>query len=222
MRGPNVPAQSPTLGLSHLQFEAMLSAARLSGNQFDFALLCLLGLLGLRIFEATGSDIADLGEEHSHRVLRVLGKGGKVVLVPLSPAVGRAVDRAIADRTVGPILLNRHGTRMDRHTATPRAGGFAGGDLRGGGHVVLRFLGRSPGATPLTPPPRTGGSGSDRSREEKFDGSMRGDAASGRAGAGPGRDAGAASPVGYALDEGAAEHTNVLCLAQDADRAVAR
>ena len=40
-------------------------------------------------------------------------------------------------------------------------------------------------------------------------------------GAGPGRDAGAASPVGYTLDEGAAEHTNVLCFARGVDRAVA-
>jgi site-specific recombinase XerD len=120
VRRPNVPSQSPTLGLSHLQFEAMLTAARQSGNQFDFALVCLLGMLGLRIFEATGLDIADLGEEHGHRVLRVLGKGGKVVLVPLPPAVGRAVDRAIAERTAGPILLNRRATRMDRHAATRR------------------------------------------------------------------------------------------------------
>jgi integrase len=50
----------------------------------------MLGLLGLRIFEATGADIADLGEEHGHRVLRVCGKGTKVVLIPLPPAVGRA------------------------------------------------------------------------------------------------------------------------------------
>ncbi len=35
----------------------------------------LYGLLGLRIFEATGADIADVGEEHGHRVLRVCGKG---------------------------------------------------------------------------------------------------------------------------------------------------
>ena len=46
----------------------------------------MLGLPGLRIFEATGADIADLGEEHGHRVLRVCGKGTKIVLVPLPPA----------------------------------------------------------------------------------------------------------------------------------------
>jgi len=53
IRRPNVPPESPTLGLTHLPLVAML------------------GLLGLRIFEATGSNIEDLGDEHGHRVLRV-------------------------------------------------------------------------------------------------------------------------------------------------------
>ena len=99
VRRPNVPAESPTLGLTHLQFEALLTAAKHSPNHCDFALVTMLGLLGLRIFEATGSNIEDLGEEHGHRVLRVRGKGDKVVLVPLPPAVGRALERAIDDRT---------------------------------------------------------------------------------------------------------------------------
>jgi integrase/recombinase XerD len=80
----------------------------------------MLGLLGLRIFEATSTDIADLGEEHGHRVLRVCGKGTKIVLVPLPPAVARAIDRAAGSRDRGPILLNTRGTRMDRHAATRR------------------------------------------------------------------------------------------------------
>ena len=120
VRRPTVPPESPTLGLTHLQFEAMLTASRQSSNPFDFALVCMLGLLGLRIFETTGSNIADLGEEHGHRVLRVCGKGGRVVLVPLPPAVARAVDRAAGERTSGPLLLNRRGVRMDRHAATRR------------------------------------------------------------------------------------------------------
>ena len=41
-----------------------------------------------------------------HRVLRVCGKGTKIVRVPLPPAVGRTVDRAVADRTHGSVLLN--------------------------------------------------------------------------------------------------------------------
>jgi len=74
------------------------------------------GLLGLRIFEATSADIADLGEEHGHRVLRVCGTGPKIVLVPLPPAAGRAIDL----RARGAVLLNTRGARMDRHAATRR------------------------------------------------------------------------------------------------------
>jgi site-specific recombinase XerD len=120
VRRPHVPPESPTLGLSHLQFEAMLTAGRDSANPNDFALVAMLGLLGLRIFEATGADIAALGEARGHRVLKVHGKGNKTALVPLPPAVGRAVDRAVEGRIAGPILRNRAGRRMDRHAATRR------------------------------------------------------------------------------------------------------
>jgi integrase/recombinase XerD len=120
VRRPRVPTESPTLGLSHLQLEAMLTAGRQSSNINDFALVTMLGLLGLRIFEATGANIEALEEVHGHRVLRVLGKGDKIALVPLPPAVGRAIERAVDDRPGGPILRSRTGSRMDRHCATRR------------------------------------------------------------------------------------------------------
>jgi integrase len=44
----------------------------------------------------------------------------KVVLIPLPPAVGRAIDTAIGIRASGPVLLNSRGARMDRHAATRR------------------------------------------------------------------------------------------------------
>jgi integrase/recombinase XerD len=81
VRPPHVPAESSTPGFTHLEFEALLTAARGSVNEYDVALVAMLGLLGLRIFEATGADIADLGDERGHRVLRVCGKATKVVLV---------------------------------------------------------------------------------------------------------------------------------------------
>ncbi len=62
----------------------MLATARTSPNLNDFALVAMLGLLGLRIFDACGANIEDLGEEHGHRVLKVRDKGGKVVLTPLA------------------------------------------------------------------------------------------------------------------------------------------
>ena len=117
---PRVPTESPTLGLSHLQFEGMLAAARESTNPNDFALVCMLGLLGLRIFEATSANIENLSDVHGHRVLNVRGKGDKPALVPLPPAVGRAFDLAIAGRDHGAILRSSTGSRMDRHCATRR------------------------------------------------------------------------------------------------------
>jgi len=70
-----------------VQFEAGSTLARESTNPNDFALVVMLGLLGLRIFEATGASIDDLGEERGHRVLCARSKGDKVVLVPLPSAV---------------------------------------------------------------------------------------------------------------------------------------
>ncbi|MBB5960639.1 integrase [Saccharothrix tamanrassetensis] len=95
-------------------------ASVLDHSPADFALVAMLGLLGLRVSEAGRGDVQDLGEEHGHRVLLVHGKGGKETLVPLPPAVGRAIERAVDDRTTGPILLNRRARRMDRHCATSR------------------------------------------------------------------------------------------------------
>ena len=95
VRRPTVPAESPTLGLTHLQFEALLTAARDSANPNDFALVAMLGLLGLRIFEATGADI-----DRPRRGTRPPGparaaaRATRSSLVPLPPAVGRAIDRA--------------------------------------------------------------------------------------------------------------------------------
>ena len=120
VRRPRVSTESPTLGLSHLQLEAMLTAGRKSSNVNDFALVTMLGLLGLRIFEAAGATIEALEEVHGHRVLRVWGKGDKIALVPLPPAVGRAIERAVDGRFGGPILRSRTGNRMDRHCATRR------------------------------------------------------------------------------------------------------
>ena len=59
-------------------------------------------------------------------MLRVCGKGTKIVLIPLPPAVGRAIDQATSARMRGPILLNSRGARMDRHAATRRLRRLAG------------------------------------------------------------------------------------------------
>jgi integrase/recombinase XerD len=116
VRRPVMPPASPALGLGHRQVEALITTARPSANINGFALIAMLALPGLRIVEAGGANIGDLGEEHGHRVPRVRGKGGRVALVPLPPAGVRAVD----GRDSGPVPRNSLGARMDRHAATRR------------------------------------------------------------------------------------------------------
>ena len=97
------------LGIHPSAVRALLTAARQSADPSAFALVAMLGLLGLRIFEATGADITDLAEEHGHRVLRVCGKGTKVVLIPLPPRSGGPSTERLAGRSGSPRRDGRRG-----------------------------------------------------------------------------------------------------------------
>jgi integrase/recombinase XerD len=65
--------------LHPLEFAALLAAARLSGPN-DHALVCLLGMLGLRVSEACATDTTD---------------------IPLPIPVLRAVREAVDGRSTG-------------------------------------------------------------------------------------------------------------------------
>jgi site-specific recombinase XerD len=118
LRRPRVPPESPTLGLTHVQFETLLTAARDSANVNDFALVAMLGLLGLRVFEACGSGVADLGGgARPPRPTR--GREGQQGRSCAAPAGGRTRDRPGGRRPSGgadpahPPRLHPH---MLRHT----------------------------------------------------------------------------------------------------------
>ena len=81
------------------------------------ALAVLLGLNGLRVSEACGTNIEDLGVERGHRTLRIVGKGNQPATVPLVPRTARTIDLAIGERTAGPILRRADGARLDARTA---------------------------------------------------------------------------------------------------------
>jgi integrase/recombinase XerD len=103
--------------LHPLEFAALLAAARVSGPN-DHALVCLLGMLGLRVSEACATDITDLRYEAGYELLHVLGKGAKPADIPLPIPVLRAVREVVGERTAGPILRTRTGRRMDRAGAS--------------------------------------------------------------------------------------------------------
>jgi integrase/recombinase XerD len=95
---------------------ALLVAAGL-GSPAEHALISLFALNGLRVSEATGADVEDLGTERGHRTLAITRKGGKKAVIPLAPRSARAIDLAIGERCAGPIFTTPAGQRLDRHGA---------------------------------------------------------------------------------------------------------
>jgi integrase/recombinase XerD len=107
-----------------------------TAERFDHshaALAVLLGLNGLRVSEACGTNVEDLGLQRGHRTLRILGKGNKPALIPLVPRAARTIDLAVGERHQGPII-GRHGQRLDRRTA----------------HRWVRSIGKRAGLAPCT------------------------------------------------------------------------
>ena len=116
VRRPRVDYESHAVALDRNELGALLVAAGL-GPPCEHALISLLALNGLRVSEATGADIEQLGLERGHRTLTITRKGGKVVTIPLAPRTARAIDLAIGERTEGPVFLAADGRRLDRHGA---------------------------------------------------------------------------------------------------------
>ena len=116
VRRPRQRQESTMSGLDRNELGGFLVQAGLSGPR-DHALACLLALNGLRVSEALGTNVDDLGLERGHHTVRVLRKGGNTVTVPLAPRTARTVYLAIGERTEGPILIADSGGRMNRHQA---------------------------------------------------------------------------------------------------------
>jgi integrase/recombinase XerD len=99
------------------------------------ALAVLLGLNGLRVSEACGTNVEDLAFTQGHRTLRIMGKGSKPAVIPLVPRAARTIDLAIGERSEGPILRRKDGKRLDRRTA----------------HRWVRSIGKQAGLTSVYP-----------------------------------------------------------------------
>ncbi|MEV1145667.1 tyrosine recombinase XerC [Micromonospora sp. NPDC049799] len=97
----------------------------------DRALLELLYGTGVRISEACGLDVADV--DHSRRVVRVFGKGGRERTVPYGLPAQRALDEWLRDgrpvlagpATRGALLLGARGGRLNPTTARRVVSGYA-------------------------------------------------------------------------------------------------
>ncbi len=95
----------------------LLAAGEDEGGH-PYALVCLLGLNGLRVSEACSVDVTAVGGSRYQPTLFVVGKGDKPAEIVLNPRTQQAVDAVIAARTHGPLLLNEWGNHMAPHNAT--------------------------------------------------------------------------------------------------------
>jgi integrase/recombinase XerD len=124
VKRPRLSDESQTLGLDRAQLVQLLAVAKADGAR-TYALVCLLGLNGLRISEALGANTDDLAEIDGHRTLKLRRKGGREQYAALPPAVWAALSAwlperdEIATRDDGarPLFVTRSGRRLDRQAA---------------------------------------------------------------------------------------------------------
>lgn len=129
----SVPRGAPRPAPTDVLFRAVLRS-----TDRDVLVIMLAALAGLRRAEVAAVHARDLVDGH----LRVVGKGGRVRVVPLHPDLDAAIRRELALRVRG-----RHGTgwRYRRHLAADGylfpglAGGHIGPDAVG--RVLSRRLG---------------------------------------------------------------------------------
>ncbi len=116
VKRPRVSDNSATVGLNEKELMKLLEVAE-ADSPLAAALMTLLALNGLRIGEALSRDVEHLSYDFGHRVIELNRKGDKRTREALAPATARALEAYIADRTTGPIFLNRNGERMKTSSA---------------------------------------------------------------------------------------------------------
>lgn len=107
---------SATVGLTRDDARRLLAAAAAHSPRTG-ALVALLLANGLRIGEALGADVEDLGTARGHRTLTVTRKGGRRVTVPLAPATLAALELYLQGRSSGPLFPTSTGRRLDAPAA---------------------------------------------------------------------------------------------------------
>ena len=137
------PDYTATIGLDRDQARALVAAADADKGPQALRTAAVIRLLlhnGLRVDEACAADVANLGTDAGHRVLRVIRKGARKARVPLTPATAAALDAYLAERAC------RGGLSDARQLAGPLLATASGGRLRQG-HLweLVRRLARDAG-----------------------------------------------------------------------------
>jgi integrase/recombinase XerD len=104
--------------LTRWELGALMHVAQHSWRRSDWALVTLLGTLGMRVTAACAIDLADLASNASgYRMFRTVGKGGVISVKILPVPTWPAIDQAKGKRTKGPLLLSPSGKQLTRRAA---------------------------------------------------------------------------------------------------------
>lgn len=114
VRRPKVGDNVQSTGLSADEAGTLLTAARRHSPRAEVVVTLLL-LCGLRVSELCGATVPDLSYERGHRVLRVTRKGGRSQTMVVPPRAADVLDRYLAGRTEGPLVVTATGRALDRH-----------------------------------------------------------------------------------------------------------
>jgi integrase len=164
---PRLDYESHATALDRNKMGALLVAAGL-GAPLEHALISLLALNGLRVSEATGADIEQLGLERGHRTLTITARAARS-----SPSRSRP---APPGRSTW-----RRGNAATARSSSPRMGGGWTGTAPGGSSGRSRAGPGSPNLSDRTrsgtrslPPPKRRGVASDATfRSRREDGTVR-------------------------------------------------
>lgn len=126
IKRPRIDRVSSTEAPNRTELHAMLKAAE-AHSMRDLAILCLLGLNGLRVSEVVGIDIEDMQVERGYKLITVRrAKTDRVQRVPLAYRASWAVEATVGDRTEGPLFVSKwSGERIGRGDVQRLVKGYA-------------------------------------------------------------------------------------------------
>ena len=149
------PDYTATVGLDRDQARALVAAADADTGAQALRTAAVVRLLlhnALRVDEACAADIADLGEDSGHRVLRVVRKGARKAKIPLTPATVAALEAYLADRAqragVAELAAAERAAAGHRHRRAAPPGPPVGAGAPPGPHRRDRRVGAALAALP--------------------------------------------------------------------------
>lgn len=121
---PDVSDESTTGALEEAEAENLTAAADAAGLR-ESAFVRLLLTTGIRVSEACGASVSDLGRDRGHRTITVTRKGGRRQKLPVPTNTAAAIDRYLAGRASGPLIIGNNGQRMTRRQMSYHLGKVA-------------------------------------------------------------------------------------------------